>query len=48
MVLGVGQRSCGQYLAAVGKAPMGAVMQIPAPDGGKYYAELIRYKLPPA
>jgi hypothetical protein len=29
MVLGVGQRSCGQYLAAVGKAPIGAALLVP-------------------
>jgi hypothetical protein len=43
MVLGAGQRSCGQFIAAVGQGPVGAVMQVPAPNGGKYYAELIRY-----
>ena len=43
MVLGVGQRSCGQFMAAVGQAPVGQVKQHTATDGTKYYAELIRY-----
>jgi hypothetical protein len=43
LVIGVGQRSCGEFVAAVGMTPVGMVLQHPAQDGGKYYAELIRY-----
>ncbi|MCS3929283.1 hypothetical protein M2175_004314 [Bradyrhizobium elkanii] len=43
MTLGVGQRSCGQFIAAVGQAPLGATVQRKSQDGGRFYAELIRY-----
>jgi len=38
MILGVGQRSCGQFLAAGGEAPIGTVLQ-----KGQYYGEQIRF-----
>ena len=41
LVLGVGQRSCGKFIAAVG--PIGATKQHKSADGTKYHAELIRY-----
>lgn len=41
MTLGVGQRSCGQFIAAVGQAPLGATVQRKSQDGCTFYAELI-------
>ena len=42
MILGAGQRSCGQFLASVGDAPIGAGLQMQTAKG-QYYGELIRY-----
>jgi hypothetical protein len=42
MVLGAGQRSYGQFIAAVVQAPVGAVAMIEKRDGSKLYGELIR------
>ena len=36
LVLGVGQRSCGKFIAAVG--PIGATKQHKSADGTKYHA----------
>jgi hypothetical protein len=44
MVLGAGQRSCGQFIAAVGQAPVGAVAMVEKRDGSKLYGELIRFR----
>jgi hypothetical protein len=42
LILGAGQRSCGQFIAAVGQTPVGSVMMVEKRDG-KLYGELIRF-----
>jgi hypothetical protein len=39
----VGQRSRGQFIAAVGNGPVGAVRQFKNSSNEQYYGELIRY-----
>ncbi|WP_130217663.1 hypothetical protein [Bradyrhizobium genosp. SA-3] len=42
LVIGAGQRSCGQFIAAVGQTPVGQILYVERPNG-KLYGELIRY-----
>jgi hypothetical protein len=42
-VLGAGQRSCGQFIAAVGNAPVGSVRQFKNSSNEQYFGELIRF-----
>jgi hypothetical protein len=42
-VVGAGQRSCGQFIAAVGNAPVGSVKQFKSSSNEQYFGELIRF-----